>query len=239
MHEPLRTRVIGILGGLSWEASALYYRLMNEAVQAALGGHHNARSVVYTVDFEQMLTLAEERRWDEVGRELSAASRRLEAAGAECIVMASNTAHLVFAEVAAAVRVPVLHIADALGRALRRHGARRVGLLATRYVLDSSLYQEWLTYRHDVEVVMPLPAECDAVHRIIVDELTAGTANAESRRQCVSIIEGLARRGSDGVVLACTELPLLLSQGDTALPLFDTTRLHVDDAVSFALGVGT
>lgn len=238
MRDATQTRTVGLLGGLSWESSALYYRLLNQAVQAAFGGHHNARSVLYTVDFAEMLALAEAERWNDVAQRLARAARRLEAAGAQCVVMASNTAHLVFAEVSAAVRVPVLHIGDALGKAARARAIGRIGLLGTRYVLDSQLYQQRLTRRHGVQVVLPRAAAREAVHRIIVDELTVGAAGADSRRQCLAVMDELAADGCQAVALACTELPLLLAQSDTAMPLLDTTRLHVDEAVSFALGVG-
>ncbi len=228
------TRTIGIVGGLSWESTALYYRLLNEMAEARHGAQHNARSVVVTIQFAQVAALARQGDWAGVAAILVDAARRLERAGADCVLLSANTAHAVAGEVAAAIGVPLLHIADAAGKAMRAAGHRRVGLLGTRTVVEGEFYRRVLQDRHAVEPVIAEAAAVQRIDAIIFDELTHGRFEAASKTYVLDTIAALGLGGADAVALACTELPLLVDQRDTAVPLFDTVRLHVAAALDFA-----
>jgi len=229
-------KLIGIVGGLSWEATALYYRLLNEATARVLGEHHNARSVIVSVDFAEALALANEGDWDGLAALLIDAARRLRDAGAAMILLSANTAHIVADQVAAAVDLPLLHIADIAGAAARAQGFRRVGLIGTRFTLESPVYAERLRERAGLTVIAPDVAGREALQRMIVDELTVGRVVARSREQCVAIIQQLHEQGADAIIVACTELPLLIKPEHSPLPLLDTTVLHVESALRLALG---
>lgn len=230
---PMRT--IGIVGGLSWEATALYYRLLNEGAASALGPGHNARSVIWTVEFPKVLALAEADRWDGVTEILADAARRLQAAGADMVLLAANTAHLVAEAVAAEITVPLLHIADAVGEAARARGFRRLGLLGTRFTLEAPIFPERLAQRFGLECLIPAAETRRDLHGIITGELTQGRIEPASRQRCLAMIDALRSEGAEAVVLACTELPLLLRQQDSAAPLLDSTALHVEMALRQAL----
>jgi len=228
-------RIIGMIGGMSWESTALYYRYVNEAVRAARGGHRSAECILYSVDFEPMVQAAAQGRWDEVAGILAQAGRALKAAGAGFFLLTANTAHRVADQVQREVGLPLLHIAQPTGLALQKDGRRRVGLLGTCYVTQDDLYPGWLRRHFGIEAVAPPAGQCGQVHDIILDELTRGIVSQASRDVVLSIIEDMQRQGLEGVVVACTELPLLLGQaGDAALPCYDTTRLHAQYAASMA-----
>jgi aspartate racemase len=231
-----KTRMIGLIGGLSWQSSVLYYRLLNEGVHARLGRHHNARSVMHTLDFEPLAEMGARGDWAGVGDTMAAAARSLAAAGAECVLITANTGHLVADRVAAATTLPLLHIADAAGAAAAAAGIKRVGLLGTKYIVEADLYPKRLGANYAIDVTVPAADEREAIHRIIFEELSFGRTSEAAKRTCLGTIERLKDAGADGIVLACTELPLLLSQRDTPAKLLDTTQLHVDAAVRFALG---
>lgn len=228
-------RLIGIVGGLSWEATALYYRLLNQAAERALGEHHNARSVIVSVDFAEALALANRGDWDGLAVLLIDAARRLCDAGAQMVLLSANTAHIVADQVAAAIDVPLLHIADVTGEAARAQGLRRVGLIGTRFTLESPVYAERLRERSGLTVLAPDAPARATLQRIIVDELTMGRVEPTSRQACVAIIEQLRADGADAIAVACTELPLLITQDDSKLPLLDTTALHVEAALRLAM----
>jgi len=228
-------KLIGIVGGLSWEATALYYRLLNEAAARALGEHHNARSVIVSVDFAEALALANEGDWDGLAVLLIDAAKRLRDAGADMVLLGANTAHIVADQVAAAIDVPLVHIADVAGEAAQALGFRRAGLIGTRFTLQSPVYAERLRERFGLTVITPDAAARDELQRIIVDELTVGRIEAASRQGCVAIIRQLRDHGAEAIVVACTELPLLIRQDDSPLPLLDTTDLHVEAALRLAL----
>jgi len=232
----MKSGVIGLIGGMSWESSALYYRLINESAARRLGGHHNARSVLFTVDFEQALTLGSAGRWKEVGELLADAARRLEQAGADFIVITSNTGHAVADAVEQAVSLPVLHVADVAADAIRAAGLSCVGLIGTRFVLEGEFYPGRLRRRHGIEVRVPMREDREALHAIIVDELTVGKQHPGSRTRVLDIARRLGDSGAAAIVLACTELPLLVGENDFAVPAFDTVRLHAEAAVDVALG---
>jgi aspartate racemase len=231
-----KTRMIGLIGGLSWQSSVLYYRLLNEGVHAALGRHHNARSVLHTLDFEPLAEMGARGDWAGVGDTMAAAARSLAAAGADCVLITANTGHLVADRVAAAVKLPLLHIADAAGAAMAAAGMKRIGLLGTKHIVEADLYPKRLGAKFSIDVTVPRPDERDVIHRIIFEELSFGRTTEAAKRACLGTIERMTQAGADGIVLACTELPLLLSQRDTPAKLFDTTQLHVDAAIRFALG---
>ena len=231
-----RSRLIGLIGGMSWESTALYFRLLNEGVNRALGGHHNARSVIHTLDFAPLLEAGMAGRWDLVGEAASEAARSLEAAGAELILITSNTGHAVADQVRAAVGVPLLHIADATGDAVRARGLEKLGFLGTRFTMEMGFYAETLRQRHGIDLLLPEEADKAELHRIIIEELTLGELRPESRARVHAMAATLGRRGAEGVVIGCTELPLLMGEADYPLPAFDTTRLHVEAAIRHALG---
>jgi aspartate racemase len=228
-------RVIGLIGGMSWESTALYYRLINEAMRDALGGHHNARSVLYTVDFAEVYDLGSAGRWNDVADILVAAASAVRCAGADFLLLTANTAHAVADKVAAAIDMPLLHIADATAAAIKARGFDRVGLIGTRFTLEGGFYDGRLKERHGIAVDLPGAEAREALQRIIVDELTLGETRPASKETCLGIVSDLARGGAQGVVVGCTELPLLIGQDDIDVPLFDTTRLHAEAAVRLSL----
>lgn len=228
-------KTIGLLGGMSWESTALYYRLLNAGVNAALGGHHNARSVLYTFDFEELLRDGLAGRWDLVGDALAEAARRLAGAGADFLLITSNTGHAVADRVAEASPLPLLHIADAAAAAVKARGLARPALIGTRFAMEMGFYTDRLRARHGLETILPGEADRVELQRIIIDELTLGDRRPQSRRRCQAIVEALAGQGADSVIVGCTELPLLLAEDDYGLPAFDTTRLHVEEAIRHAL----
>jgi aspartate racemase len=231
-------KLIGIVGGLSWEATALYYRLLNQAAARTLGPHHNARSVIVSVDFAEALALANQADWDGLATLLIDAARRTRDAGADMVLLAANTAHIVADQVAAAIDVPLLHIADVAGAAAQSQNVHRAGLIGTSFTLESPIYADRLRERSGLTVITPDAAARETLQRIIVDELTVGRIEPRSRQQCAAIIQQLRNDGAEAVIVACTELPLLLQPEDSPVPLFDTTALHVETALRLALQDG-
>jgi len=226
---------IGLLGGMSWESTALYYRLLNEGVAARLGGLHSADCVLVSVDFAAIAELQAAGRWDEAGRVLADEARRLEAAGAEVLLVCSNTMHKVAAQVEAAVDIPLLHIADTTAAAAEGAGLSRVALLATAYTMEQSFLRDRLT-AHGLEVVVPDAAGRALVHRVIYEELCRGVVDDTSRRRVSGVIAGLVADGADGVILGCTEIELLIGPDDSPVPVLPTTRIHATAALDVALG---
>ena len=225
---------IGLLGGMSWVSSAEYYRLLNERVRDELGELHAARCVMYSVDFADVERLQVEDRWSEAGALLADAARRVEAAGADLLLLCTNTMHRVADEIQAAVGIPLLHLADATARAVRAAGVERVGLLGTAYTMEHDYYRGRLE-RHGLDVLVPDAADRAEVHRVIFDELVKDVVSEPSRTTYGAVIDRLAARGAQGVILGCTEIELLVRPQDSALPVFPTTRLHVEAAVADAL----
>jgi aspartate racemase len=228
-------KVIGLIGGMSWESTVPYYCGINEQVKRRLGGLHSARVVLYSVDFHDIEKLQHAGRWDEAGEILAVAARAVAAAGADFIVLCTNTMHKVVGAIAGAVTIPVLHIADATAAEIRRAGVRRVGLLATRFTMEQDFYRGRLESRGDIDVLVPEQAERDVVHHIIYAELCLGVIGDTSRERYREIIARLVERGAEGIIYGCTEIGLLVSQADSPAPVFDTTAIHVASAVEFAL----
>ena len=228
-------KVLGILGGMSWESTLTYYRLLNEHVKQRLGGLHSAKMVLYSVDFAEVEALQQGNQWDEAGALLAEAAYNLEKAGAEGLLIATNTMHKVAGHIAARITVPLLHIADATGELLRAQGLTKVGLLGTAYTMEQDFYKQRLVEGFGLSVCIPQAADRAEVHRIIFEELCRGEMRAASRRCLVRVAEGLGAEGAQGIILGCTELGLLLRQEDVQIPLFDTTRIHALAAVDWAL----
>ena len=227
-------RLIGLLGGMSWESSAEYYRLANELVRQRVGGLASARLLLHSVDFAEVERLQAEDRWDEAGVLLAAAAAGLEAGGAELIVLCTNTMHKVAPAIEEAVSIPLLHIGDVTAHAVRAAGLRRVGLLATAYTMEQGFLRERLA-GHGLTVLVPDADDRALVHRVIYDELCLGVVTEESRQAYREVIARLVAAGAEGVDLGCTEIELLVDQSDSAVPVFPTTRLHVEAAVTAAL----
>lgn len=231
-------RVVGIIGGMSWESSAEYYRLMNEEVNRRLGGLHSAEILMYSVDFDQIEKLQKSGRWEEATKIMIDAARRLERAGAALLIIATNTMHKMADDVQNSVGIPLLHIADATGDRIREAGFKRVGLLGTIYTMEEDFYKGRLTRKLGCEVLVPSGEDRNFVNDAIYNELCVGKLNPSSKQRFLRIIDGLAAKGAEAVILGCTELSLLIEQKDTKVPLFDTTLIHVQAAISQALDAG-
>lgn len=230
----LQPRVIGLLGGMSWESSALYYRLLNEMMAERLGGLHSARCVLSSVDFADIEQLQAAGAWDQAGALLADAARGLQAAGADLLLLCTNTMHKVAPAIQAAVDIPLLHLADATAAAVRRAGLTTVGLLGTAFTMEQTFYRDRLA-GHGLTVLVPDAADRAVVHRIIYDELCRGVVLEPSRAAYRAVIDRFAAAGAQGVILGCTEIELLISDADSRVPVFPTTRLHVEAAVEAAL----
>jgi len=228
-------RTIGLIGGMSWESTSQYYRIINTAVRQRLGGLHSAELLMYSVDFDAVERLQHENRWDEAGALLAEAARRLRAAGAKCLVLCTNTMHKVAPQIEAATDLPLLHIADPTGAEAARLGVHRVGLVGTQFTMEQSFYRERLEEMHGLNVLIPEASDRAKVHRIIYDELCAGRIEESSREYYRSIIRQLISDGAQAIILGCTEIMLLLGPSDCPVPMIDTTSLHALAAVDFAL----
>ncbi|MDH3387281.1 MAG: aspartate/glutamate racemase family protein [Gammaproteobacteria bacterium] len=224
-------KTIGLIGGMSWQSSALYYRLINDAVKQRLGGLHSARMLMFSVDFAPIEALQHAGDWDGAAAVLVDAARRLEAGGADFFLIGTNTMHRVADEVAASVSIPLLHIADATGAVLKQDGVSRVGLLGTAFTMELDFYRDRINERYGIEVVVPEHHDRQMVHDIIYQELCQGQVDAESREVYLAIIDRLNQQGIDGVILGCTEIGMLIEQRHTAVRLYDTTALHAEQAV--------
>ncbi|WP_345810946.1 aspartate/glutamate racemase family protein [Paraburkholderia sp. PREW-6R] len=228
-------KTIGVIGGMSWESSTEYYRLLNRHAKARLGGHHNARSLMLTVDFAPIEASQRAGDWAALGEQMADAARHLERGGADLVMLATNTMHRVHEQIEQAISVPFLHIADPTGEALRAAGVERVALLGTRYTMEQDFYIGRLRERYGLETLVPDDAQRADVHRIIYDELCHGKVADASRAAYQRVIETLAARGAQAVILGCTEITLLIKPEDSALPVFDTTALHAQAAVEWAI----
>jgi len=227
-------KTIGLVGGMSWESSAHYYRLLNEAVKARLGGLHSARCILASVDFGEIEPLQRAGRWEELGRILNRSALGLERAGAELLVLCANTMHKVADQMMAGVGIPLVHIADVTADRVGAAGVRRVALLGTRYVMEQDFYRERLSERYGLEVMVPGAADRDEVNRVIFEELVLGRIEPRSKARYVAIMEALVGAGAEGVIAGCTEIGMLVTQADLSVPLFDTTEIHALAAVQRA-----
>jgi aspartate racemase len=231
-------KTVGLLGGMSWESTVSYYQVLNREVGRRLGGLHSARVLLLSVDFQEIEVLQHQGRWDELGHLLARDASTLERAGADFLVLCTNTMHLVAPAIEAALSIPLLHIADATASRIRAAGLDRVGLLGTRFTMEEPFYRGRLEDHHRIEVVVPAPLDRAEVHRVIYEELVLGRIREKSRQGLVKIVEDLVREGAQGVILGCTEIGLLLRQDDAPAPLFDTAMIHAQEAAILALEEG-
>lgn len=230
-------QVIGLIGGMSWESTIPYYREINETVKRRLGGLHSAKIILYSVDFHEIERLQHAGNWRDAAILLAQAATVLESAGADFLVLCTNTMHKVASDIEAAVRIPLLHIADPTAHEIRKAGVSKVGLLGTRFTMEQDFYKEHLQQRHGLQVLIPDSPDRDKVHAIIYEELCLGIVKPASRQVYQRVIAGLIDQGAEAVILGCTEISLLVGQQDAQVPLFDTTAIHARQAAESALGV--
>ncbi len=228
-------KIIGLIGGMSWESTAHYYQSINQQVKQRLGGLHSARIVLYSVDFHDIERLQHADKWEEAGACLAHAAHALESAGADFLVMCTNTMHKVAPAIEAAVRIPLLHIADPTARAVKNAGLRTVGLLGTRFTMEQDFYRGRLEAQHGLQILVPDETDREVVHNVIYDELCLGFVRESSRQAYREIIARLVTRGAQGIILGCTEIAMLVSPSDAPVPVFDTTALHALSAVERSL----
>lgn len=226
-------KTIGMIGGMSWESTLTYYRLLNEAIQTECGGFHSASLLLASVDFAEFEALMKQDAWDEIGSRLAEISRKLESAGADMLMLCTNTMHLVSNYIEAAVQIPFLHIAEAMADAVAAKGLNMVALLGTNTTMRQAFFRERLT-RRGIQVLVPDEETMDGIHRIIFEELCMGILSPASKALYIQAIDALAARGAQGVILGCTEIGLLIQQADTTLPVFDTTVVHAEKAIQMA-----
>jgi aspartate racemase len=228
-------KTIGLLGGMSWESTVTYYRMINEGIKARLGGLHSAKLCLYSVDFDEIEKLQHLGDWDSTAKILSRAASGLEAAGAEFLIICTNTMHKVATQIEQSINIPLLHIADATAEKVISKGIKSVGLLGTKFTMEQEFYKGRLETGYGLKVYIPDRSDREIVHDIIYNELCLGKIEEGSRDQYLRIIGKLAREGAEAVILGCTEIALLVDQDQTPVPLFDTTRLHAESAVDLAL----
>ena len=228
-------KTIGLIGGMSWESTIPYYRIVNEAVKERLGGLHSAKVVLYSVDFQEIEQLQHAGDWAAAGRILAGAARSLKLAGADFLVICTNTMHKVADAVESAAGIPLLHIADPTAREIKRCGIDKVGLLGTRFTMEQEFYRGRLTDHHSIEVVVPSASDREIVHKVIYEELCLGKVIDHSRSEYRRVIQRLVDDGAQGVILGCTEIPMLIGPQDSPVPVFDTTSIHAHSAAEWAL----
>lgn len=227
-------KTIGLLGGMSWESTVPYYRIINETVKEKLGSLHSAKLVLYSMDFEEIASLQRAGAWDEAGQLLGRAAHSLRAAGADFLVVCTNTMHVVADTIEAAAGIPLCHIVDPTAGEIRQCGLKKIGLLGTRFTMEQDFYKYRLRNRHDLDVLVPDEADRDIVHKVIFEELCRGIVREESRQTYREIIQRLVDRGAQGIILGCTEISMLVQPDDVSVPVFDTTALHARKAAELA-----
>jgi len=228
-------KTLGLIGGMSWESTIPYYRQINETVKQSLGGLHSAKLILFSVDFHEIELLQRQADWEAAGKILAQAAMSLELAGADTVILCTNTMHKVAATIEAAVKIPLLHIADPTAVDIKNQGLQTVGLLGTRFTMEQAFYKDRLRQQHGLQVVVPSDQDRDIIHRIIYDELCLGIIREDSRQEYLRIMLKLIEQGVEGIILGCTEISLLVRNGDLSVPLFDTTSLHARAAANWAL----
>ncbi|RLC06237.1 MAG: aspartate racemase [Deltaproteobacteria bacterium] len=228
-------KTIGLLGGMSWESSLEYYRIINQLVKERLGGLHSAKCLLYSVDFQEIESLQHRGLWDEAGRLLGEAARGLQKGGADFLLICTNTMHKVAPVVQQHISMPLLHIADPTAKSVLSRGIRKIGLLGTRFTMQEDFYKGKLVHDHGLEVLTPIDADMDMIHQVIFDELVLGLIKDISKGKYIAVIKRLEAAGAEGVILGCTEIGLLVKDQDSPIPLFDTTFIHAEAAVEYAL----
>lgn len=228
-------KTIGLIGGMSWESSAEYYRIINELVRSHLGALHSCRSIMYSVDFGEIEKLQHEGKWQDLTKLMVESALSLQKAGADFIVICTNTMHKMADDVQSELLIPLLHIADATAKCILEKEYKRVGLLGTRFTMEQDFYKGRLKEKYGVEVLVPSKEDQMIVHEVIYNELVKGIISNKSRNEYKRIIEKMAMQGAEGVILGCTEIPLLIKEEDSVLDIFDTTFIHAEAAVNYAL----
>lgn len=229
-------KTIGLIGGMSWESTVVYYQLLNQFTRERCGGLHSAQLLLWSFDFAEIESLQANNEWEAATDRMIDAARAVERGGADCIIICTNTMHKMAADVQEAIKIPLIHIADTTAAAIKKEAVTKPLLLATRYTMEQDFYKGHLKKEHGIEVMIPEQTERDTVHNIIYDELCVGIVKAESRLQYQQIVESAVNKGADSVIFGCTEVTLLLSAQDVNVPTFDTTALHAKAALDFALG---
>jgi aspartate racemase len=228
-------KTIGMIGGMSWESSIEYYRIVNQTVREKLGGLHSAKSIMVSVEFAEIEALQHQDRWDELAAILIEAARSLEKGGADFVIICTNTMHKLYDILQNKIKIPMLNIADATAEKIKAQGIDKIALLGTRFTMEEDFYKGRLADKYGLDVIIPSSAQREIVHRVIYDELCAGIIKPDSKQKYAEIIQGLAAEGVGGIILGCTEIGLLVKQADSPVPLFDTTEIHARAAVYYAL----
>ena len=228
-------KTIGLLGGMSWESTVIYYRLINEEIKDRLGGLHSAKIILYSVDLDPIEKLVDAGDWDKISEILSNAALRVQSAGADCLLICCNTVHRIAPQIEKAIQIPLLHIVDATADVLVRDGIRKLGLLGTTYTMEQDFYRGRLNRNYGLDVLVPEAGDRNIVHEIIIQELSMGQVKDASRKEYLRVIDELANKGAEAIILGCTEICLLVSQHDTCVKLYDTTAIHSEKGVGYAL----
>lgn len=227
-------KTIGLIGGMSWTSSAEYYRILNETVSARRGGLHSAKCLMFSVDFAEIEVLQHQGKWDEAANFIVDAAQRVERGGADVVLICANTMHKLADIVQEHIKIPLLHIADATARTVQEQGINTVGLLGTNFTMEEGFYKDRLSQNYGLNVLIPDKHERDIIHRVIYEELCRGETKQSSKEHYLTIMNHLVSRGAEGIILGCTEIPLLVKDQDSQVPLFDTTRIHAEAAVEYA-----
>jgi aspartate racemase len=227
-------KTIGLIGGMSWESSHIYYKLLNQKVQEQLGGVHSCQCLMYSVDFGEIAELQHEGDWKKLGEIMIDAAQRLEKGGADFIVLCTNTMHKLSGEIEKNVSIPLLHIADATAEAIKEKGLKKVGLLGTKFTMEQEFIKDRLIHQHGIEIIIPNEAQRNDIHHIIYNELVKGIIKDTSRQRYKAIITDLNSKGAEGIVLGCTEIMLLINKTNTEAIIFDTTEIHAIQAIAYA-----
>jgi len=230
-------KTMGLIGGMSWESSLEYYRIINTKVKNELGGLHSAKCILYSVDFEEIEVLQHDEKWDELTRIMIDAAKRLEQAGVDLVLICSNTMHKLADEVQKNINIPLLNIADATAQVCKQRNVQKLGLLGTRFTMEQDFYRGRLADKHNLDIIIPEMEERKIIHSVIYNELCLGKLLESSKQNFIQIIDKLLQRGADGIILGCTEIPLLVKQKDISVPLFNTTTIHAEAAVMTAISV--
>ena len=228
-------KTIGLIGGMSWESSLEYYRILNEKVKEKLGSLHSAKCILFSVDFNEIAELQHKDKWDELTKIMIDAAQSVEKAGADMVLICTNTMHKMAEDVQKSINIPLLHIVDATAEAIKKQNLKKVALLGTKFTMKQDFYKGRLKEKHNIDVVIPEENEMELVHKIIYNELCFGDIKTSSKKEYVKIIENLIKQGAEGVILGCTEIPLLIKQNDVSIPVFDTTTIHAESAVINAI----
>jgi aspartate racemase len=228
-------KTIGLIGGMSWESSLEYYKIINEEVRNRLGGFNSAKSVMYSVNFDEIEKLQKLGKWNEAGQILATAAKGLEMAGADCVVLCTNTMHIAAEDIVKATNIPFLHIADTTGEVINETGIHTVGLLGTKFTMQKDFYKKRLIEKYHLNVIIPSLEDQEIVHDIIYQELCMGLVQESSKQRYLKIISKLVKDGAEGIILGCTEIGLLVKKDDLNIPIFDTTIIHAESAVDFCL----